>query len=86
MPVPETDAADNLRYRSHRLCGEPRSTFNVLSSRQSRGPLKRKSMDRELNQINVLPLVDVMLERFVTVVDRIGTLVFSQVSLEIIRV
>lgn len=43
-------------------------------------------MGRELNQINVLPLVDVMLERFVTVVDRIGTLVFSQVSLEIIRV
>jgi biopolymer transport protein ExbD len=58
----------------------------VLSSLQSGGPLKRQSMDRELNQINVIPLIDIMLERLVTVVDRIGTFAFSRVSLEVIRV
>lgn len=36
-------------------------------ARQSRGPLKWRSMNRELNQINVIPLVDVMLVLLVIV-------------------
>ena len=36
-------------------------------ARQSCGPLKRYSMNRELNQINVIPLVDVMLVLLVIV-------------------
>ena len=37
------------------------------SACQSRGPLKWHNMNRELNQINVIPLVDVMLVLLVIV-------------------
>ena len=55
------------------------------SARQSRGPLKSQSMNRELNQINVIPLVDVMLVLLVIVLTSATFITAGQIPVNLAK-
>ena len=55
------------------------------SARQSRGPLKSQSMNRELNQINVIPLVDVMLVLLVIVLTNATFITAGQIPVNLAK-
>ncbi len=59
--------------------------FSSRSACQSRGPLKSQSMNRELNQINVIPLVDVMLVLLVIVLTTATFVTAGQIPVNLAK-